>query len=228
MSTATLGRAIFAGAETPAARNQMPHQSSVGSIRTWSRSAAGEVGPSLARQVGRARHRREDLIEEAMAGQPRPVAAARADGHIDAVAGEVGEAGRDLDPHGQFGMRQLEAPDARRQPVAGNGLHGRDGQHVPGRLARLAEAAGEIGQRLAHHRIDLAAALGQVHAARPAQEEGAAHMLLQQLHLIADGRLGHVQFGRGAGQVAMTGNGLEDADGGQGRQVGHELSHQLD
>lgn len=64
--------------------------------------------------------------------------------------------------------------------------------------------------------------LGQRESARMPQEERRSQPVLQQLHLIADGRLRHPELGGGTGEAQLAGGGLEDADGGEGGElVGH-------
>ena len=85
---------------------------------------AGRCGPAFAGDIMRTANRRERLAQKEMAGEARPIALAGADHHIHAFIVEVHPLVGNIDAQGEFGMEQLKAAKARRQPDAGNGLHG--------------------------------------------------------------------------------------------------------
>ena len=58
----------------------------------------------------------------------------------------------------------------------------------------------------------LAARLGQFHTATAAVEQRNAQFALQRLHLMADRAMRDMQFGGGAGEVAVPRGGLEGAE----------------
>ncbi|GGD98159.1 hypothetical protein GCM10011529_00230 [Polymorphobacter glacialis] len=63
------------------------------------------------------------------------------------------------------------------------------------------------------------AGFGEDDAALVAVEKRRAEAFLEQADLVADGGLGHAEFGGGAGKIAVARRGLEDPDGGERRQL---------
>ena len=118
-------------------------------------------------------------------------------------------------------MGELKGAQARHQPVGGEGVHHSDGENALGRLAQRGKGGIQALERLAHLRRQPPAHLGQDDSTRLAQEQGRADPIFQQLHLIADGRLGHAELLGGLGEAAEAGGGLEGADGSERRQARH-------
>ena len=184
---------------------------------------AGEIGRAgertVARQQLRAAERREPHRQQRMGLEAGPAAAAAADADIVVLAAEVHVARRDLQAHRDIGMRHLEGAHARHQPVGGEGVHGGDRQHALGRVAQGGKAGMQSLERLGHRWRQPPAGLRQHHPPRLPQEQWRPDPVLQQLHLVADGGLGHPQFLRGLGETLMAGRRLEGANGREGRQL---------
>jgi hypothetical protein len=95
-----------------------------------------------------------------------------------------------------------------------------DRQHALRRPAHGGESGLPPLEGFAHLGCQALAHLRQHDLFRLAQEQGHADPVLQQLHLIADGGLGHAQLGGGLGKALMARGGLEGTDGGERRQLG--------
>ena len=170
-----------------------------------------------------ARHREHGLAHQQLRIDIGPDAAAVADADIDIVAGEIGELGVGRDAHVDIGMALAEAPESRQQPFGREGGHDADGEGAaafahaqpPRRLAQALEAVA--------HRLQIGlSGVGQHQAAVDTAEEGGAQPFLQGLDLMADGAVGHVQFGRRLGEAQMLGGDVEATQGVEGREaLGH-------
>jgi hypothetical protein len=68
---------------------------------------------------------------------------------------------------------------------------------------------------------------GQRQPAGEAEEQAHAQVGLEDAHLMADRRLGHVQLVRRAGEAEQAGGGLEGAQGIEGRQRGVHPGHHI-
>jgi len=185
--------------------------------RAFQRSMAGQ-------EIGAA-ERGEIPCDQAMGSEPRPGAEPAADADIEILPGEVDIPARDIQPHGDIGMGHLEGAEPWHQPIGGEGMDGGDGEHALRRFAQGAEGGFQALEGVADLGRQALADLRQHHPARLAQEQGRPDPVLQQLHLVADGGLGHAQFGRRLGEAPMACGRLEGADGAQGRQPRHPFGH---
>src|SRR5258708_29883110 len=116
-------------------------------------------------------------------------------------------------------MRSAKAAEARQQPFDGKGgQHGR--AQDAGRIV-LVQPLSRAGNA-----IESAANLGEIGLSRVGQQETAAGAakeleakpLFERADLVADRRLGDVEFGSGGGKAEMTCGGLESAQGVERRQ----------
>jgi len=88
-----------------------------------------------------------------------------------------------------------------------------DHQHALGRLAHGGKSGLQALERLGYGWRQPLVGLRQHHPSRLPQEKRRAHPILQQLHLITDGCLGHPQLFCRLGKALMAGGRLEGADG---------------
>ena len=147
---------------------------------------------------------------------PRPEAGADADVHL--LAREVDQPVPDLEPDRDARVRRPERAQPRHEPVRGEDVERAHGQRAVRVAANGLERRPDRAQGLAHHGRQPRAGLGQGHPPGRAQEERRPEALLEQPHLVAHGRLGHAELGRGAGEVSVPGRRLEHPHGRQRRQ----------
>ncbi|MDT4876239.1 hypothetical protein FQZ97_1116660 [compost metagenome] len=116
-------------------------------------------------------------------------------------------------------MRRAQRPHARQQPARGHGGRGRqrDGTAL-GRRTQARHGLGHGSERIAQHRLQLAALRRQHELARLAHEQRHAQRLLELAHLVADGGGRDRQLVRRELGAAMACGGLEGAQRGQRRQ----------
>ena len=137
--------------------------------------------------------------------------------HIGIAALEIGHRHGGVQQQVDLGMDLAEALETGDQPGGGEGGHDADRQAPPApEAADLAQPLGDAAEALAEIPQTRPAGLRQLpFAIDPAQELG-VQIGLQQLHLLADRRGGHMQLGRGPLEALMPGGGLEGAQGVEG------------
>ena len=111
-------------------------------------------------------------------------------------------------------MQAVEAGQARHQPMAGEGRAGVDDQLI--RLAVLiepADAAGQLPQQGLGGFQQVDAGVGEGDAAALPEEQRLLQRRLQAPDLLADGRLGQVQFLSRTVEAAEPGGSLETPQG---------------
>lgn len=134
----------------------------------------------------------------------------RGDQFAAQVEGEVGQLGPDRagDPG---------------QDVVGGGPDEADGDPAGaagGELGHVDPRAFGLGDQRAGVGGELAARLGELHVPGRAVEEGDTELAFQRLDLLGKGRLGHVQAGRRAPEVAL----LREREEGAGLTQFHDIS----
>ena len=136
------------------------------------------------------------------------------------VPSQIEGPARNSEPDSDIGMGQLEGAQSRHQPIGGEGMDRGDREHALGRPAYDGKSGLQAVEGFAHLGRQALAHLRQRDLSRLAQEQGRAHPILQELHLVADGGLGHAQLGGRLGEAFMARGSLEGADGGERRQLG--------
>ena len=183
----------------------------------------GRFGAAFAGDIMRAANRRESLAQQEMAGEARPIALAGTDHHINAFIFQVHLLVGNIKAHGKFGMKQLKAAKARRQPDCRQWFAW---LRSPARNCFLRAPAGSFGRDRQGRGCTVGAIVSpfSVKATPRAwrTNRGCADEAFQKLDLVAHGRLGHVQFGGGAAEIAVAGHGFKNPDGGKGRHCGHD------
>ena len=187
---------------------------------------AGEVGgaPEAAGDGGGAergewrlhQHHRLDAV---------PGAVAEADGEIEALAGEVDPVvvGEEAQVH--FRVAGGEGGEAGEQPARRERADDADRQHfLEAAVGEALQRAADPVERLAQHRNERRAFVGEREAARQAAEQGDPQSRLQPLYLMADRRLADEQFEPRAGEAQMARGGFEGAQGIQGQVRPHRRS----
>jgi hypothetical protein len=171
-------------------------------------------------EIGSAERRRVEAEEEMLpeAGPwPRP----HPHRDVDLVAGEIGERVRGEKAYRELGPGDLEAAEARRQPVRGEGLGGADAEHALILVDQAGKALGEPVEGVGDDRRQPPSGLAQRHPPLRADEQRHSEPLLEQSDLVAYGRLGHPQLACREGEILVACGSLEHPDGGQRRKVSH-------
>jgi hypothetical protein len=188
-----------------ASSNWVPKSFLGNRLRSGSADAAGVL-----RQL-RAQHRREIEPHDPVADEARPVAPAPADGDIGGFPAEIDDGARGDEPDGDIRMLQLKRAEMLRKPLLREGGRRVDDQRFAGGKSDRRHGLAQHGERFRHLRRQPLAGLRQADLARTAQEERLADILLQQLDLVADGRLRHAELLAGLREAAEPGGGFEDA-----------------
>jgi hypothetical protein len=181
---------------------------------------------AVARQVGRAAHREDFLVEQQRRLVARPAAVAVDDGDIDLLGQAVRLHVRRDEPQVDLAVGVLEARQARQQPERRHRLVGRHGQPGVGLGRPQARCGvGHVAERQRHGVLELAALRGQAHGAMGAGEERAAEVLFQESDLAAHRRLGQAELLGGGGEAGEPGRRLEGDEELERRQVLASASH---
>lgn len=141
---------------------------------------AGGIKPVAAEQVKGAVRLRAEIV---------------ADRQIDTVRRHIRRFKAGEQPQVDLRMLPIEVAQPRRQPVAGESRGGVDDQLIG--FAVLIQTANADRQLLQHHlrgAEQIVAGVGQRHAAAGAEEQRLLQKRFEAADLLADGRLGKVQF----------------------------------
>ena len=151
-----------------------------------------------------------------------------ADGAVDILAREVDALLARRHAHLDLGMLGLEAMQARHQPSQREGRDEADVQRAGvGLAADPLQRVGHAIERIAQVGQQRLAFAGDFQPARPAHEQGDTELLLEGLHLMADGRLRDVKLLGGMRETGVTGSGLEGAQGVERQLRPAHLGHTL-
>ena len=173
----------------------------------------------LFHQLGAA-HRKQLLAAQALDVQPGPVAVAVPHRQIDLLACKVDMMHGGGNPQVDVGMRLGKPPQPMHQPLGGKVRGGADRQGA--RALALDQALGsdrDPVERVADDDQIVATRFGDHQPLALAIEQLDAELLLQRLHLMADGALRHAQFLGGARKTLVAGRRLEGLQGIQSRQT---------
>ena len=143
---------------------------------------------------------------------------------IGAAARQVDQFVRKRQAHGDIGVTHLEPADPRTEPAAPD-CHGRgDRKDVSIVAAQAVEGLGNSGKAAGQSREQALSAVGQAYPALLPHEKLVAHAIFKLPDLVADRRLGHAEFFRGAGEILVPSGSLEGANGGKRGQLAHANS----
>ena len=157
-----------------------------------------------ATQQRRAAHREQFFRHQLGDFEAGPASLAVANRHIDFMAAEVDTFVGGQNTHVDLGMKRAEMLEARHQPLGGKGIEGGDRERARiGALHQPCRRARQSVERLTGRRKILGALLGQADGAVEAAEERQAEPLLKRFDLVADRRLGHVQFVRSMSKIKV-------------------------
>ncbi len=179
----------------------------------------GPVERDGAFQERRAAHGKQDLPEQPLGAETRPIAVAVADFQIRVRLPECLSVDGGGEPEGYVRVLFEEARQPRHQPDISE--RGADADRDrPAALAaeQVLGAGGQVVEGLADDRQVAVAGVGQAQRARQPGEERGPQPLLELLDLLADRGRGDVQFLRRFGEAGVTGGGLEGAQPVQRRQ----------
>jgi hypothetical protein len=213
---------VIAGASTPAASNQAAQNSGAPMRGARSRSAGVARPPSRASRSGVHRTVWAEGIRKCASRPGQSPAGAQ--GQVERLAGQVDDPAGGVQPHGDARMGDLEAAQARRQPVAAHALYRGDRQHAFLGVDQVGHRRAQDAHRLAGRSRQALARRGQGDLAGQAGEQRLVQALLQGLHLPADGGLADAQLVGGAGEALQARGGFEDPDGAE-RQAGEDVWH---
>ena len=219
-------RSTDSSAGTPLSLNHCCHQSSPGLMQMLVRDVVRlELAAKPALDLGdafRAGHGREGRLEQPMLLHPFPAAAAGADRDVGVAAAQVAQFVAGRHPDRKVGMLHLERAEPPRQPGIGEGMRGGDRQQRFVFLAMAGERRLDRVERARQGGQQAGAERGQPGAALLAHEQRRAQPLLEALHLIGNGGLGHPELGGGGGEILRPRSRFEGPDRSQWRKPPHK------
>gem|GEM_PF-5477582 len=156
-------------------------------------------------------HRRERCIQHRRAHLPLPVAFAETDGQIQPFTGQIDPVVVGLQAQFDVRVAHVEIRQPWQQPTGGEGTHHANAQHLAIASGDATYAGADAIKRLVQHRIQPRPFLGQRHPARQPMEQHHPQPVFQGTDLVAEGRLADAQLQCCAGEILVSGGGLEGA-----------------
>ena len=119
-------------------------------------------------------------------------------------------------------MATIEACQTWNQPTHSEGRRDADGKHRTWpRRGRFFDELRNRVERLGQSGLESPTLIGELQPVGATPKQREAEALLQQLHLLADGGLRHVQFRRGGSEAAAAARSFECTKRVQKRQMSH-------